>query len=687
MTASRPPLARLLSPRSIAVVGGREAAEVVRQCEAIGFAGPIWPVNPRHSEVAGRQAFASVADLPEAPDVAFVAVPREATIDVVAALSARGAGGAVCYASGFAEVGAEGAALQHRLVEAAGAMAMLGPNCYGMINALDGAALWPDQHAMRPLGRGVAIVTQSGNIGLNLTMQARALPLAILATVGNKARHDMGEFVEALAADPRITAIGLHVEGLTDPAGFAAAARGALDRGVPVVVLKTGRSQAGAALTLSHTSSLAGSDAVFDALLARAGAGRADDLPTFLEALKLLHVLGPLPGRRISSMSCSGGEASLVADLADAAGLTTPDLPPVPRVELEALLGPKVPVANPLDYHTYVWGDLPASTACFAAMLRAGYDLNCLVLDLPRADLCDPAAWMGMLDAFEAAAAATGARAAVLSSLPETLPESVAARLLERGIVPLQGFGDALRAIAIAAAVGEARARPFVPLLPAQAAPGGAVATLDEPASKAVLAAFGLPVPRGEVVAPAEAAAAAGRIGFPVVLKAVSAELAHKTEAGAVRLGLGTPEAVSAAEADLARLSSRLLVEAMQDDVVVELIVGVTREEPFGPTLTIGAGGVLVELFDDAVTLLLPASREDVERALGRLKVSRLLDGYRGKPAGDRAAAVDAILAVARYAEAEAHRLVELDVNPLLVLPEGRGAVAVDALVRLAEPG
>jgi acetate---CoA ligase (ADP-forming) len=686
MSETRPALTRLLSPRSIAVIGGREAAEVVRQCEAIGFAGPVWPVNPRRSELGGRATFADVASLPEAPDVAFVAVPREASVEVVAALAAREAGGAVCYASGFAEVGAEGAEWQRRLIEAAGDMAMLGPNCYGMINALDGAALWPDQHAMLRVGRGVAIVTQSGNIGLNLTMQARSLPLAILATVGNKARHDMGDFVEALSADPRISAIGLHVEGLTDTAGFAASVRRALDRGVPVVVLKTGRSEAGAALTLSHTSSLAGRDTVFDALFARAGAGRAHDLPEFIEALKLLHAVGPLPGRSISSMSCSGGEASLIADLAEAAGLATPGLPAPARRDLEALLGPKVPVANPLDYHTYIWGDVPASTACYSAMLRAGYDLNLLVLDLPRRDRCDASAWMATLDAFEAAAQATGARSAVLSSLPETLPEDVGARLLARGIVPLQGFGDALRAIAIAADIGEAKARPFAPLLATGATLQGGVITLDEPASKAALAAFGLPVPRAEVVTPADAVAAAGRIGYPVVLKAVSSALAHKTEAGAVRLDLRTPEAVAAAADALAPLSPRLLVEAMQAQVVAELIIGVTREVPFGPTLTIGAGGVLVELLDDAVTLLLPASREDVEHALGRLRVSRLLAGYRGRPAGDRAAAVDAILAVARYAESEAGRLVELDVNPLLVLAEGLGCVAVDALVRLAEP-
>ncbi len=744
---TRPPLARLLSPRSIAVVGGREAAEVIRQCERIGFRGPIWPVNPRRAEVAGRPAFASIDALPEAPDAAFVAVPREATVDAVAALAAKGAGGAVCYASGFAEVGEDGAELQRRLVEASGAMALLGPNCYGLINYLDGAALWPDQHGGVARERGVAILTQSGNIGLNLTMQARSLPIAYLATVGNKAKGDLHEIVEAFLDDPRVTAIGLHVEGIADVAAFAAAAQRALAQGVPVVAVKTGRSEAGAALTMSHTSSLAGSDVLADALFERCGVARAPDLSVLLETLKLLHVHGPLPGRTLSSMSCSGGEASLVADLAEAAGLATPPLPATAEAALAAALGSKVPLANPLDYHTYIWGDLAATTATFTAMLsargeaapplsspaaraagregdpgaehappgrtgpgspsraaspRAGdekdgtsprapadegraYTVNLLVLDLPRADRCDASSWDVTLEAFKTAVRETGARGIVVSSLPETLPEAVGERLVAAGIAPMQDLGTCMQAIALAAGIGEAKARPATPPL-ARPVPlrEGASRLLDEAASKALLAGFGLSIPAGEVVAPGEAAAAAERIGYPVVVKAVSDAIAHKTEAGAVRLNLRTPQEVEAAAAHMATLSDRVLVERMQHGAVAELIVGVTRDPQFGPTLTFGAGGILVELLSDAATVLLPTTAEDVTRKLEGLRSAILLRGFRGRPPGDIPAAVEAILAVARFAQAHADRLLELDVNPLIVLPQGCGAVAADALVRLA---
>ena len=208
-TAPTQRLQRLFSPRHIAVFGGNAAAEVVRQCRKLGFSGNIWPVHPSRSEVAGLPCYPSVQSLPEAPDASFVAVPAHATVEVVRALAQRGSGGAICYASGFAEVGPAGAALQRDLVQAAGDMALVGPNCYGLLNYLDGVALWPDQHGGNRLERGVAIVTQSGNIGLNLTMQRRALPLAYLVTVGNKAGDSLDAIVATLLQDPRVSAIGL----------------------------------------------------------------------------------------------------------------------------------------------------------------------------------------------------------------------------------------------------------------------------------------------------------------------------------------------------------------------------------------------------------------------------------------------------------------------------------------------
>jgi acetyl-CoA synthetase len=680
---SRSALARLLSPRSLAVIGGREAAEVIRQCERIGFQGEIWPVNPKRPEVAGRKSFASLADLPGVPDASFIAVPREVTIESVATLAKMGAGGAVCYASGFAEVGGDGINAQARLVAASGEMALLGPNCYGLLNYLDGAALWPDQHGGLAVQRGVAIITQSGNIGLNLTMQARSLPLAYLISAGNKAKGDLGEMIDTLLDDERVTAIGLHIEGLDDIERFSKAALRALDQGVPLVAIKTGRSEAGAALTMSHTSSLAGSDQLFDALFARFGIGRTKDVGTFLETLKLLHVHGPLSSRTVSSMSCSGGEAGLVADLASDAGLPTPPLTKDAEAKLFEALGPKVPLANPLDYHTYIWGDLEASTATFSAMLGAGYGINLLILDFPRGDRCDASSWDVTLQAFENAQKATGAKAALVASMPESLPESVGQRMIASGIAPMQGLSECMEAIRIAADIGAMRAREReAPLKRASSVEVESAHMLDEPTGKATLKSFGLTVPKGEVVAIADAAQAAERIGFPVVVKAVSDTIAHKTEAGAVKLNLKSASEVEMAGKAMADLSDRVLVEAMQSGIVAEMIIGVTRDPLFGPTLTFGSGGILVELLKDAASLLLPTSREAVEHAFGQLKLAHLVEGFRGRAKGDRQAAIDAIMAVASYAERERDMLVELDVNPVLILEQG--AVAVDAMIRKA---
>jgi acetyl-CoA synthetase len=255
MTAPGPSagLARLLRPRHIAVFGGRFAAEVVRQSERIGFAGDIWPVNPGRGEIGGRRCFPDVAALPQAPDASFIAVPREATIEIVRTLAARGAGGAVCYASGFAEAGEEGGALQQALVEAAGDLAVVGPNCYGILNYMDGATLWPDVHGGTRTGEGVAIVTQSGNIGISLTMQQRSLPLAYMISVGNQAVLTVADYIEALIADPRIKAIGMHMESVDDVERFSQVAVAAHGRRVPLVALKVGHSELGAKTALSHT--------------------------------------------------------------------------------------------------------------------------------------------------------------------------------------------------------------------------------------------------------------------------------------------------------------------------------------------------------------------------------------------------------------------------------------------------
>lgn len=679
------PLDRLIRPRTIAVFGGREARRVIEQCDLMGFAGDIWPVHPTLESVLGRRCYRSVAELPSAPDAAFVGVNRTLTVEIVRALSARGAGGAVCYASGFSEAVSEladGAELQQALIEAAGDMPIVGPNCYGMINGLDGALLWPDQHGIvRSERGGVAILTQSSNIAINLSMQRRGLPISYLMTAGNQAQIGLSDLAHAVLDDPRVTAVGLHIEGFGNIQSLQALAARARELRKPVVALKVGKSEQAQRAAISHTASLAGSDAVADAVLDRLGIGRVATLSELIETLKLLHVAGPLGSNAISSMSCSGGEASLMADEAVGLDVEFRALKPEQLPALRASLGEMVTLSNPLDYHTFVWGNLSRQTDAFAAMFEGGYALNLVVLDFPREDRCDGADWMTTVSAVAAAAKRTGARAGILATLPENMPEEVAKQLIETGIVPLCGISEALAALDIASGIARTWEKP--PPLPLLDAPAGTgeIETLSEAAAKAELAAAGLVVPLGKTAAtPSEAAEYAQQLGFPVALKALGVE--HKSEAGAVKLNLWDKNAVRDAAEGMAHVARGYLVERMIERPVAELIVGAVRDPVVGLTLTVGAGGILVELLEDSIVLPLPVTKAEVLDRISRLKVRKLIEGYRGSVGSSLEIVADAVVSAAEYVVKNAALLEELDINPLMVLGESRGVVAADALIR-----
>ncbi len=668
-------LERLLNPQSIAVIGGGAwGAEVIRQCRKIGFAGDLWAVHPTRDDVAGLAPYASVDDLPHAPDAAFIGVNRHTTIDVVQALSGRGAGGAVCFASGFQEAAAEdgdGADLQARLLAAAGKMPIIGPNCYGFINYLDGVTLWPDQHGGQRVDSGVALITQSSNIAINLTMQARGLPLAYVVTVGNQAQTGLSEIGKTLLGNPRVTALGLHIEGLDDLEAFSALADYARQLGKPIIAIKAGRSDHAQSAAVSHTASLAGSDAGADALLARLGIGRVSSLSALLETLKLLHVVGPLPSASIASMSCSGGEASLMADAAHGTPVSFPALSSGQMAALRQTLGPLVALANPLDYHTFIWGNEDAMAACFAAMMSDAVSLGVVVLDFPRPDRCAAPDWELVLNAVARAQADTGRPIAILGSLVENIPEEVAQRLVAQGIMPFCGMSEAMEAIAVAAFVGQARTSTLPLHLPARVTAGDVLAEAD---AKAALARHGVVTPKSQRITDRAALAQAGQeIGFPLVLKGEG--IAHKSEMGAVIVGIADEAALLAAAKSMP--TDRFLVEQMVQDTVAELLVGVVLDPAHGYVLTLAAGGTLTELLVDRSNLLLPVDAAAINAALDRLRIAPVLNGYRGGPAVDRQAIVDAVLAVQSYVLETAP--FEVEINPLMCGPNG--AIATDALI------
>jgi acetyl-CoA synthetase len=683
---------RLIAPRSIALIGAGAWTDAVAAGNlAVGYQGTLWRVHPTRPSTATTTYYRSVADLPGAPDAAFLAVPNHEAPAVAGALAARGCGGFVCFTAGFSETGSEsGHRLTQDLLNRAGDLPFFGPNCYGFVNFFDRAAMLPDQVVGETRDRGVALICQSGTIALTLMFNDRSLPIGCLFTVGNQSRLAVEDLIEILCDDPRVTAFGLYLEGVKDAAAFARAADRARAAGKPIAVVKSGRTAAAARTAHSHTGALAGEDSVFEAFCRQAGLARCDTLGSLCETLKLLHAGGALPGKKVLVLGASGGDMAMTADVSRALDLDFAAIPDDSAVALRKLLTDRVTVANPFDIHTYLWFDPPALGRVFRTVLNAGYDAVGFMLDCPPEQKADTSSYHRVIDEFIAAAQAAAAggaasRAALMASLPETISAGIRKRCFDGGVVPLQGQREALEALSLAGGIGAAwRSRLGAQLhVPPKRGAGSQAYSLSEAEGKQALAAFGIPIPRGRVVTVGQVPETAAALGFPVVIKAVGAHLEHKSEVGGVVLNVRSTAEAAAAGARLAALSDTLLVEQMTTDGVAEILIGVIVDPQFGQVLVLGAGGVLTELLSDSVSLLPPWTRESISEALRRLAVAKLLTGFRGKPRGDTGALMECILQIARYASATSATLIEIDVNPVIVRPDGEGVVAVDTMIRL----
>ena len=668
-------LSRTLNPRSVALFGASPAQSVIEQCQKLGFTGQLWPVHPTRESIAGVKCFESIADLPSAPDVAFVAVNRNATIDVVKQLAKLGAGGAVCYASGFAESGTQsgisGVDLQQQLVAAAGEMPLLGPNCYGYINALDGVALWPDQHGCKPESFGAAIVSQSGNVGLNLTLQQRGLNLAYMVTVGNQAVAGVEDCLEVFINDSRVTSIGLFIEAIVDPVRFARLAHYAAQRNLRIVALQTGRSEAGALIAASHTASLAGRRRAYEALFARCGVAMVESPTELIETLKLLNQGGALTGNRLVSLSCSGGEASLVADLSEQTSLRFEPFSNEQHQRISATLTELVTVGNPFDYHTFMWGDRVATANTFAEVMNGPQDATLLILDTPPRDDQPSDSWTVAAQSLGDAAAKTNKRGVVVATIPECVTADVREAARAANMTVLQGLQESLAALDVAAWLG----LNLPGEVPAKVVAPRATKLIDEAEAKSMLSRNGVAVPVGARSERDELVATANRVGYPVTLKGLG--LAHKSESGAVRVGITDADQLIAAANAMPKEISEFLVEQTVTNIVAEVLVGVRRDAPVGWLVTLGAGGVFTELWRDTVCLLAPATNAEISEALQKLRIAPLLNGFRGKPAANIDALVELIQKL--IGATLNNGLVEVELNPVLVTP--KSAIAVDALM------
>ena len=680
-------LTRLLNPQRIALIGAGSWTDAVAQgARTLGYRGELWRIHPQRESTAANRYYRSIDELPGAPDCSFLAVPNHEVPAQAAALARRGAGAFVCFSAGFSETATpEGLALTQQLELAAGTLPFLGPNCYGMVNYFDRVALWPDQVVGTPLERGVALICQSGTIALTLMFNDRSLPIGYLITVGNQTRIAAEDLIDELCDDPRVSAFGLYLEGIKDIRRFASAAQRARACGKPIALIKSGRSEAAMRTARSHTGALTGSDAAFDAFCRQAGIARCETLSVLCETLKLLHLGGPLAGRRVIVMGASGGDMAMAADLSRPLALEYPAFAPESAQRLDTLLTGRVTIGNPFDMHTYLWFDHAAMRSLFAEVLRSDVDAVAFMLDCPPAGRADDAAFTAVIDEFIAAAAGAKARAVLLASLPENLGQAIRERCLAAGVVPLQGLHEGLLALDHAGAMGAARGADELPLFHQRQRTEGPVYTLSEHAAKAALHAVGVLVPQSRLVAANDAPEAAQALGFPVAMKATGAGMEHKSELGGVVIGIRSPAEARSAATRLARLSPQLLVETMIADGVAEVLVGISSDEQYGQILVIGAGGIYTELWRDTVSLLPPWSHARIAAALRPLLITRLINGYRGKPAGDLEALIEAIVAIGRYAEEHCATLIEMDVNPIIVRPLGAGAIAVDALIRTTE--
>ena len=685
MKASERNLQRLLEPRTVAAIGGAPAERAIRQSDRLGFEGEIWPVHPTRHRMAGRPVYRSLKELPGVPDAAFVGVNRWLTVEAVHELAAMGCGGAVLYASGFAEAGRQGAALQEQLI-ADHDMPLVGPNCYGTISGVSGAALWPDIHGCRRVDTGPGLISQSGNITLNLTMNGRGVDFSYVISLGNQASVTAEECLAHFARRPEVTAVGLYLEAITDPLSFGRAALACHDARTPVVVLKSGRSDRAGVITSSHTGALSSPAAAYDALFERYGIVTVDSLPELTTTLGLLGTIGPLGGNRIVSLSCSGGEAALVADRALHHPVVFEPFAPEHAARVKATLSELVTITNPLDYHTFIWGDRAALERCFSEVLSGPFDAAMLVLDWPS-DGNDDTHWWPTLRAFETATGAVGTPGMVVAGLSENLPDRIREHLTERGVAVAYSIDEALGGMAAAAALGQWLGRAPPPLHlpsgePPPSSPGSVGATLDEPAAKALLVSAGIRVPDGVVLSGTEHVGSSSvpeRLRFPLVAKTVGP--GHKSELNGVITGIRSPEALKAAIRRLWDEGRPVLVEEQVTGGVAELLVSVRRQVPIGLVMTLGAGGTLVELLADTATLLLPASPHDLDRVINRLRIGRRLRSIRG----GSALALDALASVVDHLTSLMTRcsdLFEVEINPLIVTPDS--VWAVDALATTA---
>ena len=701
-TGRADPLAMLFHARSVAVVGASGSEESIggrpiKYLRRYGFGGRIYPVTPRHDSIGGLRCHASVRDIPGPVDLAILAVSAARAPKILEDCAAKGIPTVIVFSAGFAELGDDGRAAQARFVERAARLGVrvCGPNSMGTINLRSGltatfSSVLEHAHQAGPL----ALVSQSGMYGAYILAQATALDLGLglFATTGNEADIELSEVLDHLVRDPETRAVLAYVEQIRDGDAFVRAAETALKEGRPIVIIKVGRSDVGARAARSHTGAIVGSHDIYEAVFRQYGLVSVDTVDEMLDIARLVgHGIFPA-GKRVGIVSLSGGAAIMLADACAASGLEVPELPE----DVQARLRRRVPfagVANPIDATGQLINE-PDIYEEFLGALAVREDIDAIVLFFGQ--------MIGYVDGLGSTVVEESVKAARDSGKPFVMVampgDGRAARMLREGGIP--HLTDPDRAVRALAALAHHVERRETLLRRWQTAPAADIAPIPETeadtefAAKRFLAAHGIRTARERLArSPEEAARHAGALGYPVALKVNSPDIAHKTDIGAVRLGLRDAESVESAFDEIARAVEDRAPDAEVRGVLVqemvppgvELILGIERDPVFGPMVLCGLGGVHAELLRDFALRRAPVDRETADEMLRELRGYALLEGARGGAVADIDAVVDAVVGLSRIAVGARAWIEELDINPLIVLPRGGGCVAVDALIRVRD--
>ncbi len=688
-------LERLLNPKSIAVFGGKDAEIVINECLKMGYKGEIWPVNPKRETISSLKCFSKVKNLPSSPDASFIAVPRDSAIQIVKELNQINAGGGVCYTAGFKEVGEEGKFYEEELVNAANDFALVGPNCYGILNFVKNISLWPFPHGGEFPGFGAAIITQSGMLSNDLSTSRRAFPLAYMISAGNQSILRLEDYIEYFSKKEEVKAIGLHIEGIQDFKKFQKVALKALNRGVPIVALKTGNSEIGNSLVNSHTGSLSGSNELYDAFFDHLGIIRVPNPPEFLETLKFFCVSGMVKGKKIAGLTCSGGGATMLADHAEKIGLEFVQPTAKTSKSLKHYLPHTATVSNPLDYTTPIWGFPEKTRPVFNTFLEDNYDSAILIQDYlpPEINKTNESNKFYLNDAkeFLNAAYKKGIPKVICSTLQENMDKEIGDYLSSKKTSPMQGLDEALNSIL--------RSYKYYKRYTENKSQNISLKYFDkikitnqrllnEFESKSKLKDLNLNVPNSISGSKLSVLRDIRKINFPVSLKMLGDDLTHKTDFGAINLNIQNLENLEISinkmkekivEEGKIKFCDNFLIEEMMPKPILELLLGLYYDNQFGYCMTIGAGGIFTNLINDAVSLILPCSYEEINKSLSNLKISKIIDGYRNNIKINKEVLIRTLKTISNFVASSENKIVQTEINPLFIYENK--IVIVDALI------